>query len=95
VFPILEKNDLAAKVYRYVIQAPAVVKKARAGQFVILRLYEDGERIPITLADWDTVRGTITLYVQAVGKTTTMMSMMKAGDSLLDVVGPVRNSKPC
>jgi ferredoxin/flavodoxin---NADP+ reductase len=88
VFPILDKKDLAAKVYRYVIEAPAIVKKARAGQFVILRLYEEGERIPITLADWDTVRGTITLYVQAIGKTTTMMSMMKAGDSLLDVVGP-------
>lgn len=88
MFPIIEKNDLAAKVYRYIIKAPNVVKKAKAGQFVILRLYEDGERIPITLADWDEARGTITLYVQAVGKTTIMMSMMKAGDSLMDVVGP-------
>ncbi|MGA7161606.1 MAG: sulfide/dihydroorotate dehydrogenase-like FAD/NAD-binding protein [Bacteroidota bacterium] len=88
MFPIIEKNDLAAKVYRYVIKAPHVVKKARAGQFVILRLHENGERIPITLADWDTAQGTITLYVQAVGKTTIMMSMMKAGDSLMDVVGP-------
>ena len=88
VFPIIEKNDLAAKVYRYVIKAPHIVKKAKAGQFVILRLYEDGERIPITIADWDGARGTITLYVQAVGKTTIMMSMMKAGDSLMDVVGP-------
>ncbi len=88
MFRIIEKNDLAAKVYRYVIEAPNVVKKAKAGQFVILRLVEDGERIPITLADWDVGRGTITLYVQAVGKTTTMMSLMKAGDSLLDVVGP-------
>ncbi len=88
VFPIVEKNDLAAKVYRYVIKAPHIVKKARAGQFVILRLYEDGERIPITLADWDEAQDTITLYVQAVGKTTMMMSMMKAGDSLIDVVGP-------
>ncbi|MGA9406340.1 MAG: sulfide/dihydroorotate dehydrogenase-like FAD/NAD-binding protein [Bacteroidota bacterium] len=88
MFPIVEKNDLAAKVYRYVIKAPHIVKKARAGQFVILRLYEDGERIPITLADWDEAQDTITLYVQAVGKTTMMMSMMKAGDSLIDVVGP-------
>lgn len=88
VFPIIEKNDLAAKVYRYVIKAPNIVRKAKAGQFVILRLYEDGERIPITLADWDEARGTITLYVQAVGKTTIMMSMMKVGDSLMDVVGP-------
>jgi ferredoxin--NADP+ reductase len=88
VFLIIEKNDLAAKVYRYVIKAPDVVRKAKAGQFVILRLHEDGERIPITLADWDKENGTITLYVQAIGKTTTMMSRMKAGDALMDVVGP-------
>jgi ferredoxin--NADP+ reductase len=89
VFRILEKNDLAAKVFRYVIEAPDVAKKAKAGQFVILRLYNDGERIPITLADWNAANGTITLYVQAVGKTTIMMSMMKAGDALADVVGPL------
>ncbi|MHB1050711.1 MAG: sulfide/dihydroorotate dehydrogenase-like FAD/NAD-binding protein [Bacteroidota bacterium] len=88
MFTILEKTDLAAKVYRYVISAPAIVKKAKAGQFVILRLHDGGERIPITLADWDISRGTITLYVQAIGKTTTLMSMLKTGDSILDVVGP-------
>lgn len=88
MFPILEKNDLAAKVCRYVIKAPNVVRKAKAGQFVILRLNDEGERIPITLADWDAGQGTITLYVQAVGKTTIMMSRMKAGDALMDVVGP-------
>jgi len=88
VYPILEKNDLASKVYRYVIAAPDIVKKAKAGQFVILRLHEGGERIPITLADWDIQRGTVTLYVQAIGKTTTMMSMLKVGDVLTDVVGP-------
>jgi ferredoxin--NADP+ reductase len=88
VFPILEKNDLAAKVCRYVIAAPDIARKAKAGQFAILRLYDEGERIPITLADWDPKKGTITLYVQAIGKTTTMMSMMKSGDKLLDVVGP-------
>lgn len=89
MFRILEKNDLAAKVYRYVIAAPDVARKAKAGQFVILRLYDEGERIPITLADWDAVAGTITLYVQAIGKTTIMLSMMKVGDALLDVVGPL------
>lgn len=88
MYTILEKNDLAAKVYRYVISAPEITKKAKAGQFVILRLHEEGERIPITLADWDLSRGTITLYVQAIGKTTTMMSRMKAGDAITDVVGP-------
>ncbi len=88
MYPILEKNDLASKVYRYVIAAAHIVKKAKAGQFVILRLHEGGERIPITLADWDVQRGTVTLYVQAIGKTTTLMSMMKVGDALTDVVGP-------
>lgn len=88
MYPILEKNDLASKVYRYVIAAPHIVKKAKAGQFVILRLHEGGERIPITLADWDIQQGTVTLYVQAIGKTTTLMSMMKVGDALTDVVGP-------
>jgi ferredoxin--NADP+ reductase len=89
MFTILEKNDLAAKVYRYVIDAPNVARKAKAGQFVILRLIDDGERIPITLADWNRETGTITLYVQAIGKTTTIMSQMKAGDAILDVVGPL------
>ncbi len=88
MYPILEKNDLASKVYRYVIAAPDIVKKAKAGQFVILRLHEGGERIPITLADWDIQQGTVTLYVQAIGKTTAMMSMLKVGDFLTDVVGP-------
>ena len=89
MFRILEKNDLAAKVSRYVIAAPDVAKKAKAGQFIILRIYDDGERIPITLADWDPNEGTITLYVQAIGKTTIMLSMMKAGDALMDIVGPL------
>jgi len=88
VFPIIQKNDLAAKVFRYVIKAPNIARKAKEGQFVILRLREEGERIPITLADWNKEEGTITLYVQAIGKTTTMMSMMKPGDALMDVVGP-------
>lgn len=89
MFRILEKNDLAAKVCRYVIAAPDVARKAKAGQFIILRLYDDGERIPITLADWDGEAGTITLYIQAIGKTTIMLSMMKAGDALMDIVGPL------
>ena len=89
VFQILEKNDLAAKVYRYVISAPDVARKARAGQFIILRICDDGERIPITLADWDANVGTITLYIQAIGKTTIMLGRMKVGDMLMDIVGPL------
>lgn len=91
MFRILEKNDLAAQVHRYVIEAPAVAKKARAGQFVILRIVEEGERIPITIADWDQRQGTITLFVQAVGKTTIQLSRMHQGDFIADVVGPLGN----
>ncbi|PJB62904.1 MAG: ferredoxin-NADP reductase, partial [Armatimonadetes bacterium CG_4_9_14_3_um_filter_58_7] len=89
MFAIVEKDDLAAQVYRYVVYAPAVARKAKAGQFVILRIDEDGERIPITIADWDPLKGTITIFVQAVGKTTIQLSTMHAGDSLADVVGPL------
>jgi ferredoxin--NADP+ reductase len=89
MYRILEKEDLAAQVYRYVIEVPDVARTAKAGQFVILRAHEEGERIPITIADWSSERGTITLYIQAVGKTTTLMSRLKAGDALPDVVGPL------
>jgi ferredoxin--NADP+ reductase len=89
MFRIIEKEDLAAQVFRYVIEAPDVARTAKAGQFVILRAHPDGERIPITLADWNTEQGTITLYVQAVGKTTIVMSRLKAGEALPDVVGPL------
>lgn len=86
---IIEKTELAARVYKYVVEAPDIAAKARAGQFVIIRLNETGERIPITIADRHPGKGTITLFVQAVGKTTIQMSRMKTGDSILDVVGPL------
>lgn len=89
MYQILEKNDLAAKVYRYVIDAKDIAKNAKAGQFVIIKLDEKGERIPITIADMDREKGTITLYIQAVGKTTTQLSYSKPGDYILDVVGPL------
>lgn len=89
VFKIVDKQDLAAGVFRYVVEAPEVVKKAQAGQFVILRLNEHGERFPITIADWDSEQGTLTLFVQAIGKTSIEMSLLHAGDSILDLVGPL------
>jgi ferredoxin--NADP+ reductase len=89
MYKIIEKNDLAAKVFRYVIEAPDITLKAKAGQFVIIRLDEKGERIPITIADMNREKGTLTLYVQAVGKTTTQLSNMKAGEEIMDAVGPL------
>lgn len=89
MFKIVDKQELAAGVFRYVVQAPEVAKKARPGQFVILRLNGHGERFPITIADWDSEKGTLTLFVQAIGKTSIEMSLLHAGDSVLDLVGPL------
>lgn len=91
MFKITRKIDLSAKVFKYVIEAPDIAKKAQAGHFVIIRLDGKGERIPITIADWDSNRGTITLFVQAVGKSTIQMSRLQDGESILDVVGPLGN----
>lgn len=86
---ILEKVQLAPLVTRYVVAAPRIARKRRAGQFVLVRLHDGGERIPLTIADADAERGTITLVVQEVGKTTAEMSLMEPGDRLADVVGPL------
>lgn len=89
MFKIIEKNELAAKVFRYVVSAPDIARKAKPGQFVILRVHESGERIPITIADMKPLDGSLTLYVQVVGKTTYQMSLLRAGEDLMDVVGPL------
>jgi ferredoxin--NADP+ reductase len=89
MFPIVEAQFLAPDVKRFVIEAPRIARKRQAGQFVIVRVYERGERIPLTIADGDPERGTITLIVQGIGKTTKLMNMLWAGDGLLDVVGPL------
>ena len=70
MYEILAKEDLAPVTKLFDVHAPAVAEKARAGQFVIIRLHQEGERIPLTIADYDRERGTITLVVQEVGKTT-------------------------
>ncbi|GAB4263166.1 MAG: sulfide/dihydroorotate dehydrogenase-like FAD/NAD-binding protein [Deferrisomatales bacterium] len=89
MFEIVEKQVLAPTVYRLVIAAPEVAKKHRAGNFIMLRVHEHGERIPLTVADKDAGRGTITLVFQAVGKTTSELGELAVGDGLLDVVGPL------
>jgi len=86
---ILETARLAPRVTRYLVSAPKIARKRRAGQFVLVRLHAGGERIPLTIADADAGRGTITLVVQEVGKTTAEMSLMRPGDRLADVVGPL------
>jgi ferredoxin--NADP+ reductase len=89
MFPILEAGFLAPEIKRFVIEAPRVSRKRQAGQFVIVRLHDRGERIPLTIADADPDRGTITLIVQGIGKTTKLMNLLGAGDAVLDLVGPL------
>ncbi|TWU45407.1 Dihydroorotate dehydrogenase B (NAD(+)), electron transfer subunit [Novipirellula aureliae] len=88
MFPIVEARPLARDVKLFRIHAPRVAKKRQAGQFVILRIAEHGERIPLTIADSDD-EGNITIIVQGVGKTTKWLNTLETGDSILDVVGPL------
>jgi ferredoxin--NADP+ reductase len=89
VYEILVKEDLNPVTKLYEIHAPAVARKAQAGQFVIVRIRPEGERIPLTIADFDREAGTITLVVQAVGKTTKQMFSMEPGDALSSFTGPL------
>ena len=94
MYPILEKEVLAPTVTKFVIKAPFIAKKRQPGNFVILRVDETGERIPLTIVDGDPAAGTITLIVQAIGKTTTVLSGKNAGEALADVAGPLGNPTP-
>lgn len=89
---ILEKKLIRnPDVFYYKIAAPLIAKKAKPGQFVIVRLHAKGERIPLSLADINPLEGTISLIVMAVGKTTAEMSLLNAGDRVLDLCGPLGN----
>jgi len=88
-FEILEKEEMAAGVWKMVIAAPDVAKAAKAGQFVIVRAYEDSERIPLTIAGIDKENGTIMMSVQALGKGTKQITKMNVGESLADFTGPL------
>ena len=86
---IIERRVLAPAIKLFKIQNPLIAKKARPGQFVILRVHDKGERIPLTVADFDPEKGTITLIFQEVGKTTTLLGLLEEGDRILDLVGPL------
>jgi len=86
---ILIKRELAPKIKLLEVEAPEVAAKAQAGQFVILRLDENGERFPLTLVDWNKSVGTITLIFLEVGVSTEKLGRLKVGDSILDVCGPL------
>ncbi len=87
---ILFKSNLAPSVYEFLVDAPLIAHKCQPGQFVMIRTDEDSERIPLTIADFDREKGTITLIVQAVGNTTKhLCETFEEGDDILDVVGPL------
>lgn len=89
MYKILVKQQLAPRVQLFEVEAPLVARKVQPGQFIILRTNEDGERIPLTVADFDRKKGTITLIFQEVGASTVELGHFNEGDSILDLVGPL------
>ena len=94
MFRIMEKRLLAPAVHQLVVEAPLVARRARPGNFVIVRTDETGERIPLTIADYDPEKGTVMLVVQEVGKSTMDIGLMEEGDSFTDVAGPLGQATP-
>jgi ferredoxin--NADP+ reductase len=91
LFKVITKKELADNTTLYEVEAPDVARKAMPGQFVVIRIDEAGERIPLTIADFSQERGTITMVVLSVGKTTKKLSTLKVGDRILDIAGPLGN----
>jgi ferredoxin--NADP+ reductase len=89
MFKILDKIQLAEQTKLFVINAPEIAIKAKPGQFVVVRISETGERIPLTIADMDPKKGTLELVVQEIGYTTKKMGELKEGEAILDLVGPL------
>ncbi|MBA3914332.1 MAG: sulfide/dihydroorotate dehydrogenase-like FAD/NAD-binding protein [Acidobacteriales bacterium] len=89
MFKIVHAEFLAPGIKRFVIEAPRIARRRKPGQFVILRVYEEGERIPVTIETSDPAEGTINIVVQSLGKTTNLLNLLQTGDSILDVVGPL------
>ena len=89
MYKILTKRVLNPQVTLMEIDAPHIAKKAQPGQFIMLRVNEQGERIPLTIADFDVEKGTVTIIYQVVGKTTTALDGLSEGDSILDFAGPL------
>lgn len=89
MFKIIEKRKLNDSMTKMVVDAPFIAKKANAGQFIILRVNEFGERIPLTIADYDREKGTVSIIYQIVGKTTMALDQLNEGDAILDFIGPL------
>lgn len=89
MYRIVKKEELNEQVTLMEIEAPLIAKKAQPGQFIIFRVKEGGERIPLTIADYDREKGTVTIIFQKVGKSTKELGMLSEGDAILDFVGPL------
>lgn len=89
MYKILAREDLAPVTKLFRIHAPAVARKAQPGQFVVVRVDEKGERIPLTIADWDIQEGSVTIIFQEVGVSTRKLGKLQAGDAILDFIGPL------
>ena len=89
MYKIVERAELNPTVTKLVIEAPLIARKAQPGQFIIVRPFDDSERIPLTIAGYDREAGTVTIIFQIVGGTTMELNTLKAGDSVHDFVGPL------
>ncbi len=88
-YKIVSKKEICPNQYELVIEAPYVVRNAQAGQFIIFRVEENGERVPLTIADVDKEKGLLTIVFMAVGYSTKKLALLEAGDELLDIAGPL------
>ena len=91
MYQILKAEKLADKIYLMVVEAPRIARACEPGEFVIVKMDEEGERIPLTICDFDRENGTVTIVFQTVGASTEKMSHLKAGDAFRDFVGPLGN----
>ncbi len=89
MYKILQRQDLVPNTHLFKVAAPEVARKARPGQFIVIRIDEKGERIPLTVADWDEKEGSVTVVCQEVGTTTRRLSTLGTGDEIADFVGPL------
>jgi ferredoxin--NADP+ reductase len=89
MYRILDREDLTSEIHLLKIEAPGVARKAQAGQFIIVRIDEKGERIPLTIADWDGKEGSVTIVFMEVGTSTRKLAVLNTGDSIVDFVGPL------
>jgi len=89
MFKILDKTELSEDIFKFIVEAPLISKAAKAGQFVVIRMDEKGERIPLTIADSDPSRGTIAIVFQIVGASTKLLGARDKGQGIMDILGPL------